>query len=176
MQKYRCHKEVEAFVVTEIRKFTRCGLESGDSVEEWTELRGEDGEAVRLDAAYEAKHNPMLRGYYVRYADGYESFSPADAFEGGYTAIGVVEPLADVMDAMGNLAPHRSVPDASARDLLVDTADQVLRDLVDALVGEQVECERSSLSNTPVDRAMWRARVVLAGLVEDADGPVPVEG
>ena len=37
-----------------------------------------------VQCSLEALH---LRGYYVRYADGYESFSPADVFEDGYTAI-----------------------------------------------------------------------------------------
>jgi hypothetical protein len=40
-----------------------------------------------VDAAYLAKHKPVVGGYYVVYADGYESFSPAQAFEEGYTRI-----------------------------------------------------------------------------------------
>jgi hypothetical protein len=31
------------------------------------------------------KHNPQVGGYYVVYKDGYKSFSPAKAFEEGYT-------------------------------------------------------------------------------------------
>jgi hypothetical protein len=31
------------------------------------------------------KHAPQVGGYYVRYPDGYESWSPAKAFEEGYT-------------------------------------------------------------------------------------------
>jgi hypothetical protein len=30
---------------------------------------------------------PIAGGYYVRYADGFESWSPAEAFEGGYTLL-----------------------------------------------------------------------------------------
>jgi hypothetical protein len=30
------------------------------------------------------RHEPKLGGYFVAYADGYTSYSPADAFEGGY--------------------------------------------------------------------------------------------
>jgi hypothetical protein len=41
----------------------------------------------RVDAEYVRKHNPQAGGYYVVYQDGYKSFSPADAFEGGYTRI-----------------------------------------------------------------------------------------
>jgi len=38
-----------------------------------------------VSRAYMAKHVPEAGGYYVRYKDGYESFSPAAAFEEGYT-------------------------------------------------------------------------------------------
>lgn len=40
---------------------------------------------VSLD--YFNKHDPQVGGYWVLYEDGYESFSPADAFESGYTRI-----------------------------------------------------------------------------------------
>lgn len=40
---------------------------------------------------YLDKHQPEAGGYYVRYADGYESFSPASAFEKGYTRIYAIE-------------------------------------------------------------------------------------
>jgi hypothetical protein len=36
---------------------------------------------------YIEKHSPQVGGYYVVYKDGYKSFSPADAFEEGYTRI-----------------------------------------------------------------------------------------
>jgi len=32
-------------------------------------------------------HNPQEGGYLVEYADGYLSFSPAEAFEGGYSDV-----------------------------------------------------------------------------------------
>lgn len=48
----------------------------------------EDGYApFEVDVAFLKKHNPHVGGYYVVYADGYKSFSPADAFEEGYTLI-----------------------------------------------------------------------------------------
>ena len=40
-----------------------------------------------VSAEYLAKHKPVIGGYFVVYADGYESFSPAQAFEEGYTRI-----------------------------------------------------------------------------------------
>lgn len=36
---------------------------------------------------YLAKHSPKAGGYFVQYNDGYTSFSPAEAFESGYTLI-----------------------------------------------------------------------------------------
>lgn len=41
----------------------------------------------KVDSAYMRKHKPQAGGYYVLYKDGYTSFSPADAFEDGYTRI-----------------------------------------------------------------------------------------
>lgn len=40
-----------------------------------------------LDADYVAKHKPQAGGYFVVYADGYKSWSPAEAFEAGYTRL-----------------------------------------------------------------------------------------
>lgn len=38
-----------------------------------------------VDATYLKKHSPQIGGYYVVYTDGYKSYSPAKAFEEGYT-------------------------------------------------------------------------------------------
>jgi hypothetical protein len=40
-----------------------------------------------LDKEYLRRNNAQVGGYYVVYADGYKSFSPAKAFEEGYTRI-----------------------------------------------------------------------------------------
>ena len=48
----------------------------------------EDGFApILMDREWLNKHTPEVGGYYVVYADGYRSFSPAKAFEGGYTKV-----------------------------------------------------------------------------------------
>ena len=74
MNRYRSHKEVEAFKITDMQLSTS------------TRLLGNEDIAV-VNQAYMDKHKPQVGGYYVRYADGYESWSPADAFEEGYTKI-----------------------------------------------------------------------------------------
>jgi hypothetical protein len=40
---------------------------------------------ICVDGEYMSKHKPQIGGYYVVYADGYKSWSPAQAFEEGYT-------------------------------------------------------------------------------------------
>ena len=42
---------------------------------------------VEVSKEYVDKHQPEEGGYYVVYVGGYKSFSPADAFEGGYEKI-----------------------------------------------------------------------------------------
>jgi len=79
MPRYRCHKEVHAL---KIEKVVRMNDESG--VLYPMDKRYGDFE---VDTAYMQKHDPRAGGYYVVYADGYTSFSPAEAFEDGYTLI-----------------------------------------------------------------------------------------
>jgi hypothetical protein len=54
----------------------------------WFIVPEESGFApIKVDGEYMAKHKPQPGGYYVVYSDGYKSFSPAKAFEEGYTRI-----------------------------------------------------------------------------------------
>ena len=86
MPKYRCHKEVWALKIKSI-------VRDGEG-----ENRETDGSAIitpeeegyapfRVEHDYMHKHKPEVGGYYVVYKDGYKSFSPADAFEDGYSQI-----------------------------------------------------------------------------------------
>lgn len=36
---------------------------------------------------YVRKHSPKVGGYFVVYPDGYQSWSPEEAFESGYTRV-----------------------------------------------------------------------------------------
>ncbi len=42
---------------------------------------------INVSREYVLKHTPQAGGYYVVYSDGYQSWSPADAFESGYTLV-----------------------------------------------------------------------------------------
>ncbi len=82
MPRYKCHKEVHALKIAEVIDPTKPNEETDGS----RLLRGDEGFApIRVDHEFVRKHKPEAGGYYVVYADGYKSFSPAKAFEDGYT-------------------------------------------------------------------------------------------
>lgn len=76
LPRYRSHKEVNAFKIRRI---------------EGRVLYPEDEalEPIEASDAYFEKHKPVAGGYYVVYpgSDNYASWSPAEAFEEGYTLI-----------------------------------------------------------------------------------------
>ncbi len=87
MPKYRCHKEVWAL---KIAKVVPSLTAAKDCLNPHTAtLIPEDNRygPVEVSKEYVTKHKPKAGGYYVVYKDGYKSFSPAEAFEGGYTLI-----------------------------------------------------------------------------------------
>ena len=91
LQKYRSHKIVQAGKIAEIRTATEINRDAKHG----SELMGmgqalliiANGGTVVCDAPYIQKHSPFIGGYYIVYPDGYKSFSPAEAFESGYTPV-----------------------------------------------------------------------------------------
>jgi hypothetical protein len=85
MPRYRSHKEVWALKIQDVIDPAEPGNESDGS----RTLRFEDHvyAPISVDREYVRKHNPQAGGYYVVYADGYKSWSPAEAFESGYTRV-----------------------------------------------------------------------------------------
>lgn len=85
MPRYRCHKEVWALKIKDITDPTEPGNESDGS----RVLHFADGDyaPLRVPHDYVHKHKPQAGGYYVVYVDGYKSWSPAEAFESGYSRI-----------------------------------------------------------------------------------------
>lgn len=89
MPQYRSHKKVWALKIRSIifdgDLARKEGRETSGRAIIWPE---EDGYAAfNVDADYVRKHDPKAGGYYVVYADGYKSWSPAEAFEEGYTRL-----------------------------------------------------------------------------------------
>ena len=82
MKKYKCHKTVEAFKITAVDAPAFTPIKAGKF------LRGEGITLARfVHQDWVDKHDPQVGGYFIRYDDGYESYSPAEAFESGYTEI-----------------------------------------------------------------------------------------
>ena len=78
MPRYKCHKEVWAL------KLTRALLSTDGSYIVYPE----SGFApLQTTPKYPFKGTDADPGYYVRYQDGYESWSPTKAFEEGYTLL-----------------------------------------------------------------------------------------
>ena len=90
LPRYKCHKEVWALKIAEI-----VAIEAEDFVT--ADARSYDGAMIypeeegygpfQISQEYIDRHKPEVGGYYVVYADGYKSWSPAEAFEDGYTLI-----------------------------------------------------------------------------------------
>lgn len=80
MPRYQSHKQVHALKIKMIglNEATGAGLITPED---------KNYAAFEVDIAFMDKHAPTPGGYYVVYADGYKSFSPAEAFEDGYTLI-----------------------------------------------------------------------------------------
>jgi hypothetical protein len=89
MPQYQSHKIVRAVkiasIVFDADVARREGRETDGSA---TITPAEPGLApFKVRQAYVSKHNPQAGGYYVLYEAGYASWSPAAAFEAGYTRI-----------------------------------------------------------------------------------------
>lgn len=101
MPRYKCHKEVYALKIAEIQPMyaeptaadLRAAMDPQSEAPErmiggYILVPADEGFApfdVGID--YVNKHKPEAGGYYVSYDDGYKSYSPAKAFEEGYTRI-----------------------------------------------------------------------------------------
>jgi hypothetical protein len=89
MPRYQCHKKVWAL---KIQNITRHAYPEETPIEEsapsLTLTFADPGYApMEIDHKMITRYMPVPGDYYVVYDDGYKSFSPAKAFEEGYTRI-----------------------------------------------------------------------------------------
>ena len=78
LPRWKCHKEVLAAKIKDMGVFSTGELQ----------LNFDDGiESVVLPPGWIDRFKPQSGGYFVVYDDNYTSFSPAKAFEDGYTRI-----------------------------------------------------------------------------------------
>jgi hypothetical protein len=78
MPQYQCHKKVWALQIEAVS-------ERADGFALFFSDR--DFQPKVVSEAWYRKHTPTAGGYFVQYQDGYESFSPKNAFEEGYTRL-----------------------------------------------------------------------------------------
>lgn len=78
LPRYQCHKQVQALKINHVVPSVRGYM-----------LGFEDQGYAPIEIGFDfmAKHQPKPGDYFVVYADGYQSCSPAEAFEEGYTLI-----------------------------------------------------------------------------------------
>ena len=89
MPKYQSHKKVWALKIKEIVFDHELAVNENRETDGTATIIPEDeGYApFKVNHEYIKKHDPKVGGYYVVYEGGYKSWSPADAFEGGYTRL-----------------------------------------------------------------------------------------
>ena len=86
---YECFKKVCALKIKDIEYDVDAAI---------AETRETDGTAMivpeeegygkfKVSNEYVRKHQPKAGGYWIKYEDGYESWSPAEVFEAGYKLI-----------------------------------------------------------------------------------------
>lgn len=85
LPQYQCHKIVNAGLIKEIIPEPNG---NGGAIIKFRPTHPDDAlEDIIVTQSFLDKHKPVIDGYYVVYEDGYESYSPAAAFESGYTRI-----------------------------------------------------------------------------------------
>lgn len=92
---YQCHKQVRAIKIKEVLKHAHPDPKADDAAfESSPAFQGahlipidERLLPIAVDEDWYRKHSPQSGGYYVVYEDGYTSYSPAAAFESGYSPV-----------------------------------------------------------------------------------------
>ena len=91
MKKFVSHKVVEAGMILAVDKVVG-GREEHELLIGENLADGDSNKTVCVSNEWYAKNSDndaksLIGGYLVRYEDGYESWSPSEAFEGGYTEV-----------------------------------------------------------------------------------------
>lgn len=76
---YQCHKKVKALEIRSI-------INNEDGTARIVPVET-DFSPFEISSAYMEKHKPQPGGFWVRYKNGYESWTPGDVFRDGYSRI-----------------------------------------------------------------------------------------
>ena len=80
MPRYLCHKQVHALQIATV-------IWNATTTVGTLTFVNPSYAPTTVSGYFMRKYSPRDGGYYVRYEDGSVSFSPADAFESGYTPV-----------------------------------------------------------------------------------------
>jgi len=86
LRRYRCHKIVKAGKIKDFPLIIQT-VGVGELINYSQTIEVLPHEFIEVPAGWMAEHKPEIGGYIVEYEDGYISYSPAKAFEEGYTLI-----------------------------------------------------------------------------------------
>ncbi len=84
---YRSHKVVQAMKIAGVLRLEEQAIGSDKKTVSYL-LTAEGLPSMSVSQTWHDQHSPEVGGYYVCYEDGYISYSPAKAFEEGYTEVG----------------------------------------------------------------------------------------
>jgi len=88
LPRYRSHKDVWALKIKAIRQASAQESTPSGEPARLIIIPEESGYApFGVTHEYMHKHDPKVGGYWVVYKDDYQSWSPAEAFEEGYTKV-----------------------------------------------------------------------------------------
>lgn len=146
MRHYACHKTVEASVIHAVN----------------LRLNGArslilDAGTIEVSAEWVEKHQPQVGGYFVQYADGYQSYSPAKAFEEGYRPLSSLPTVAPHIEK--NFTYHPPKPGQPEKYQALREKAKELAALIDNTVPKSRE---QSLALTNLEQAVFWANAGIA--------------
>lgn len=80
LPRWKCHKIVRAVQIESITK-----SDDKYTIKPVIDDKNKRMGLIIVDSEFIEKHNPQVGGYFVIYDDNYQSFSPKEAFEAGYS-------------------------------------------------------------------------------------------
>jgi hypothetical protein len=179
MPQYKCHKVVCAVKILAISPI----VEQDGCRRLISDLAGETM-TIRVDHDYMQKHKPVPGGYYVVYQDGYRSFSPATAFEEGYSLMArTLTPGHQYL--LGNFESgsqflqfiHKEPVCIGAAELRTvndgTTNEEVLRVIIDRLghMNSKFPCRENSIVTTHIETALlWLQKRTADRKARDVEG------
>jgi hypothetical protein len=89
LPQYQCHKKVWALKIKKVVSDAELANEENRETDGSGVLHFEEEgyDPIRVDFKFMRKHTPQVGWYFVVYNDNYNSVSPAEPFEEGYTLI-----------------------------------------------------------------------------------------